>query len=435
VPDTRSKRPFRYYTQSSSFFMALLFTLLCGGAVITLSYFGYYFARGHFVHGTESIIDTEIKYIDLTGEVPSAFLNDPDRIYVFFKPDGSRPADIPKSLSLLSEGIILFDHPDRKRHFAAKIHTFESGQKILVGVDITNISENYDFMLTLSLISISLVGGVVVVSFMISIFVVRGTNEIVNTARDIMATGDLSRRIDVRWHWDDLSNMADALNLLLARIQTLMQGVRQVSDNIAHDLKTPLMRLKTHIEELDTVSPDPDIVEKLHDEADHLLSTFNALLRISRIEAEQQRAHFAPLDLGMILQDILAFYEPLAEEKNITLQTSLQALPYHGDRDLLFQAYANILDNALKFSPADSIIGIKSCLVDGKIIIEITDQGMGVPEAHLSRIFERFFRSEQCRNSTGTGLGLSLVAAVIKLHGGSIRAENTNPGLKIITIL
>lgn len=415
--------------------MALTFTGLCGITLIVLAYFGYYFARGYFIEGTQAVIDTEIKYISENPEWTEPQPSDPARLYAPFGPRGERPPEIPPEISLLREGIIVFDHPASGKRYAAKIHTFEDGRKLLVGVDITSMTANYDFMLTLSMVSFLLVAFVIAGSFAISVFVVRGTNDIADTARDIMETGDLTRRIDLKWRWDDLSNMADTLNLLFDRIEALMRGVRQVSDNIAHDLRTPLTRMKVLIDRMAEHDPENEDIQKLGQEASRLLHMFNALLRISRLESEKRRSHFKTVDLAEILGDVVSFYEPLAEEKSIRIDAELSPASTQGDRDLIFQAFANILDNAVKYTPHGGKIKIRLEAAGQKARVDIADSGGGIPETDLERIFERFYRCDQSRSSPGIGLGLSLVSAVIDLHGGTIKAENTAEGLKIITFL
>lgn len=415
--------------------MAVTFTVLCGLTLLMLSYFGYYFARGHFIEGTEAVIDTEIRYISAYPDAIETLSNHTDRLYARFGADGSRPADIPQNVSLMTEGVIVFNHPQTERRFAAKIHTDENGEKILIGVDITDMSANYDFMMALSLIGIFMVAVVILGSFTISVFVVRGTNDIASTAREIMETGDLSRRITVRWRWDDLSNMADTLNLLFDRIEQLMRGVRQVSDNIAHDLRTPLMRMKAPIDELVKEFPNNKSVHDLSAETERMLSIFSALLRISRLESEKRRSHFQFVDLAEILKDAAELYEPMAENKSIKLTTDIHDARVTGDRDLLFQAFANILDNAVKYTPDEGKILIKAGIDDDHVIVRVSDSGPGLPKEDLTRIFERFYRSDASRSTAGTGLGLSLTRAIIDLHGGKIYAENAPEGFSIITVL
>lgn len=419
----------RRYIKSSSFVMAMLFTILCGAVALSLGYFINYFARGHLVQGTEAVLDTEIRYLE-------GFLRFDDlpenegRLYLPVNEKGVLPGGVSPDISVLREGILVFVYPEDGRRYAAKIHEFPGGKTVLVGYDITDIVHDFRFMQWIGIASIVFVMLVVFVSYIISVFVVSGTNKIANTARDIMITGDLSRRIDIGSRWDDLGNMTTVLNLLLSRIEQLMTGVRQVSDNIAHDLRTPLTRLRHKIE-----STNDDKKEDLLKEADHLLSTFNALLRISRIETEKQRSRFREIDLRDVVQDVVEFYEPLAEEKEIFLDVSLQSMVIEGDRDLLFQAFANILDNSLKYTPPGGTVRVTLTHTDAGRCLSVMDSGPGVPDQDLDRIFERFYRAEASRSTAGTGLGLSLVAAVIGLHQGHVHAENAAEGFRIITIL
>jgi signal transduction histidine kinase len=414
--------------------MALLFTVLCGLTLMMLGYFGYYFARGHFIEGTQTVIDTEIKYISEYPDALDRIEPDPSRLYAKFPSDGSNPTDIPDAISLMTEGIIVFDHPVTGQRFAAKIHTDNEGKKMLIGVDITKMSKNYDFMMALSMIGIFMVISIIIGSFTISIFVVRATNDIASTAHEIMETGDLSRRIVVRWRWDDLSNMADNLNMLFDRTEQLMQGVRHVSDNIAHDLRTPLTRMKAPIDALINEYPENKSVQELLAETERMLAIFNALLRISRLESEKRRSHFQKVDLAEIINDIVELYDPLAEDKKISTRSNLTPCAIMGDRDLLFQAFANIIDNAVKYTPQNGHIEVELKSDNGHTFIKVTNTGAVLPTEELPRIFERFYRSDSSRSSAGTGLGLSLSAAIIDLHGGTIRAENASEGLSIITV-
>ena len=411
--------------------MALLFTLLCGLVALSIGYFINYFTKGHFVYSTEAILDAEIRYINAVGIDP---LPDSDQLYLLLNQDGSLPAAIKSDISRLVEGILIFDYPPKQKRYAGKIHTLSNQQKILVGTDITEISQHYHFMQWIGIASIGFVMLVVFASYLISIFVVSGTNQIAETAREIINTGDLSRRVNIKSRWDDLSNMAVVLNLLLARVEELMQGVRQVSDNIAHDLRTPLTRIHHHIEDLQQHDGDQRH-HLLLEETGQLLNTFNALLRISRIEAEQQRSQFTQVDLKALLEDVIAFYEPLAEAKSIHLITALNDAQINGDRDLLFQMYANLLDNGVKFTPNHGSIRVSLSQEGHKVTVAIWDTGAGIEEQEREKIFQRFYRGEGSRSSTGSGLGLSLVKAVVALHQGHIHAKNGQPGLKIITIL
>ena len=421
----------RRYIKSSSFVMAVFFTVMCGLAALCLGYFINFFTTGHFIHSTEAVLSARMELVQSVGRIDEGV----DGAYLqLLLNDHTLPEGVVPSNKRYSEGILVFNYDPNGKRYAARILSLGDGRKILVGFDITEISRDFRRMQYMGVISIIFVMIVVFVSYLISVFVVSGTNKIATTAHEIMQTGDLSRRLEFSSRWDDLSNMAVVLNGMLDRIEHLMIGIRRVSDNVAHDLRTPLTRMKNQIETLNDKYGDEEHALLLQ-EADHLLVTFTAILRISRIETEKQRSHFKPLDLSSLLQDVAAFYEPLAEDKQITLDVNVTGAPLTGDRDLLFQAYANILDNAVKFTPVGGGIRIDMAIDKGRTKIEVFNTGRGTQDHETEKIFDRFYRGEQSRTSSGTGLGLSLVKAVIELHEGEVSAENTAEGFRIITIL
>jgi signal transduction histidine kinase len=418
--------------------MALFFTLLCGTAVIILGYLSYYFYQDRFIYDTEAIIDTEIRHAarySKKDQIELSFRNS-ERIYLLLSQDNQKLSGnieaLPNEVSLLAEGTIVFNLAKRK--YAAKIHTFSDKRKLMVGVDITEVSRDYSVMQWLSILSIIFMFLVIVTSYLISQFVVKNTNRIAATAKDIINTGDLSRRIELKSNWDDLSYMASVLNELLDRIQVLMQGIREVSDNIAHDLRTPLTRLKNKLEDLQVVAKNKDtkrINKELIEETDNILNTFNALLRISRIETGKQHSAFSNNNLADLLEDALELYEPLAEDKKITITKEIATVKYNCDRDLLFQAFANLIDNAIKYTPSKGEVKIGLEQKTDKIEIYFSDTGVGINENDKDKVFDRFYRAESSRNTSGSGLGLSLVKAVIKLHNGNIYIKNNEPGLRV----
>jgi signal transduction histidine kinase len=246
--------------------------------------------------------------------------------------------------------------------------------------------------------------------------------------------GDLSRRVPRDDSGDDFDQLAANLNLMLERIEGLMASVRQVSDNIAHDLRTPLTRLRTRLE----LARDGDsqrarsTLESAIEDADELLGTFNALLRIARIESGSQRSAFAELDMASLVADVAELYEPVASGKEQHLEVqSAGKLIVSGDRNLLFQALANLVDNAIKYTPDGGRITLSARQIEGRVVIMVADTGPGVPAKLRERVFERFYRVDDSRATQGNGLGLSLVRAVANLHGAEILLTDNQPGLKV----
>jgi signal transduction histidine kinase len=257
----------------------------------------------------------------------------------------------------------------------------------------------------------------------------------VNRSIDGILRGDLSQRIPVNTADDDFARLIKNFNRMLERIQQLMEGVTQLSDNIAHDLRTPLMRLRNGLSgiELDDLGARRETVAGLIEEADALLATFGALLRIAQIESGNRRAAFQQNDLSTIAADVCEFYEPLAAERGITLETRI-ARECLGicDRDLLFQALANLIDNAIKYAPEGGCVGLALQCEGPRARFIVSDNGPGIPEAERDKVFQRFYRVEASRSQRpGNGLGLSLVQAVVALHGGEIRLDDNGPGLRV----
>jgi signal transduction histidine kinase len=442
--DILSKANKRNYFRSSSFMMAMLFTVLLGSAASILGYTGYYLNRNYFILTIEKIIDTEFSYLRAAdknnhlSQFLSEHLSKEDRIY--FVTDNNHKflmgniKTVPIKLSRLNEEVFYFIPEGRKEKFATKSYQLSPQKNILIGADMSYLIYTEVVILWMGAATILLMMLVVIASYLISNFVVRRTNIIAETARDIMDTGDLSRRITIDSRWDDLGNMAYILNLFLGRIEELMEGIKRVSDNIAHDLRTPLTRLRNHLEIL---KGNPDEVrghtDSLIKEADHILDTFQALLRISKIENLTSREFFISCDLSQILRDVIEFYEPLAAEKNILITSYL---PHHsafvGDINLLFQMFANIIDNSIKFTPAHGEIILNLTEETRNYTISIEDSGGGIPLNEQKFVFDRFYRGEKSRTTDGNGLGLSLVNAVLKLHKGKIFLQNTSKGLQTL---
>lgn len=267
----------------------------------------------------------------------------------------------------------------------------------------------------------------VMASYLISIFVVSRINRIAETADEIISTGDLTKRLKVDSRWDDLSFLSTVLNNMLDKIEKLMSGVQHITDTVAHDLRTPLARLRNKLDHRDD--------EKLVGEVDGLLKTFNSLLSLSSIESGRQQLKFEAFDLQALIKDAVDFYEPLAFEKGQLISMKTVESVYTGDRDLMFQVMANLLDNAIKFTPKDGKINVEMVQDGHRCKVHIDDNGLGIPVESISKVFERFYRDDPQHSREGAGLGLSLVSAILKLHNANIGLVNKSNGLRVTLTL
>ena len=268
--------------------------------------------------------------------------------------------------------------------------------------------------------------------------VLKRVDDMTETTRTIMA-GELGGRLKVAGTGDELDRLAQNLNAMLDRIGELMTGLREVSDNIAHDLKTPLTRLRNKADEALREAQTPEALraalEATLEESDNLIRIFNALLMIARLEAGGAREGLSNFDAAEAVRDVAELYEALAEEAGVPLEVSVEGrLPVHGSRELLGQAVANLLDNAVKYGGAGPVT-VTAARAGDTVVIAVGDRGPGIAEADRGRVLERFVRLESARSRPGFGLGLSLAAAVARLHGGVLRLEDNAPGLRAVVEL
>ncbi|OYV36423.1 MAG: two-component sensor histidine kinase [Rhodospirillales bacterium 20-64-7] len=262
----------------------------------------------------------------------------------------------------------------------------------------------------------------------------------ISTTTRAIARGDLTRRVPQTGIGDEFDELASIINDMLDRISRLMDGVRQVSNAIAHDLRTPITRARTRLEDAALHAHSAEdlqsAIERATLDLDGIVGVFEALLRIAEIEAGSRRAAFAPIDLSPMLHDIDELYRAVAEERGLLMETAIGApLPLLGDRQLVQQAVANLLDNALKFSAPGTTITFTARLEDGVIELAVADRGPGISPEDRNRATERFFRAEAARSTSGSGLGLALVAAVAQLHNGTLHLADNEPGLRAVILL
>ena len=265
-----------------------------------------------------------------------------------------------------------------------------------------------------------------------------GRLDTINRTSGEIIAGDFSRRIPLSGSGDEFDVLAEHLNRMLDRIERLMKGLREVTDSVAHDLRTPLNRLRNRLEEsaarLSAQGAQASEVERAIAETDQLIGTFNALLLIAETDAGTTRAAMSALDLGEVAADVVELYEPLAEEKKVAL--SLMPGPsvvIEGNRSLIAQALANLVDNAIKYTPSEGKVRIRAAVATDSVDLSVADSGPGIPSEDRPRVTERFVRLEASRSSPGTGLGLSLVAAVAHFHKAELVLEDNAPtGLKAV---
>ena len=341
------------------------------------------------------------------------------------------------------------DAPEEAEHRAlVQVVQLPDGFHLLVGRDLEERERLYGIIANAGrwssalVIVLGLAGG-----FFVSRRVLNRIDAMTETAHTIMA-GDLAGRLPVAGTGDELDRLADNVNAMLERIEALMRGLKEVSDNIAHDLKTPLTRLRNRCEQaLRAAKGEIDYraaLESTIAESDELIRTFDALLMIARVESGHAREDMTEFDAAEIARDVGELYEPLADEKGLALKVDAPAAaPVRGNRELVSQALANLVDNAIKYAgpkrndmnnaPAEIVVGAGE---DGeRITLTVADHGPGIPAADRDRVVERFVRLEQSRSEPGSGLGLSLASAVARLHGGELKLEDNRPGLKSIIAL
>lgn len=459
VPATSCVKVKRKLFHSYTFRLALLYALIFSSSTLILFYFFYLFTASYMTQQMDNTIEAEIQGLAerydrdglegltrLIAERVNRSQGTGNSLYLLttytLEPLVGNLDRWPLEASIDNEKWLEFslevNEQTNETHLArARIFRLPGRYGLLVGRDIHQLTQaklRIVQALTWGLaimVLLAFVGGLV-----LSRRTVRNIERINQTARSIMS-GNLSRRVEITNRNDDFDQLAANLNQMLDRIQTLMEDIRRVSDNIAHDLRTPLTRLRQHMEEarrqVDSESISAISLESSIREADSLLTTFNALLRIARIEAGQVTTDFAVLDYRTLVEDVVEFYEPLAEEKNQFLTVDAgNTIKTMGDRDLLFQALANVIENAIKYTQENGHISVILSQLDNDAVITIADNGPGIPAEERERVFRRFYRLDRSRSTTGNGLGLSMVAAVVTMHQGQIRLMDNDPGLKTV---
>jgi len=441
------------FSRSSSFQVGALFTFLLTLGVLFVAYFLHLATNQVFLKESQVAIEAELdglsRLYELHGvEAFSAALEakkDPLKRNFFYATNTQNQLNKLSDflywpdLDYEAERAPLQVNPDDfeqpllpgdKVALMLKKATLSDGSQLIVARDVEDlyvaqwVARTFGWLMIGTLILIS------GLSLWVGYYVVDRINRIADTTDRIVQEGALHERLPVDSSWDDLSQLSSALNRTLEELDQMVQSIKSVSDNIAHDLRTPLTRLRADIEQV----TDPAHRKRLLKEVDGIMAMFKGLLRIADVESNKKRQAFAQHALNTIVEDVIELYSPLADEKDINIQHQVNRATVEGDRDLLFQAMANILDNAIKFTPVGGAVTLVVDSHNREAIIHICDSGPGIPRALTDKVTRRFFRADNSRNTSGNGLGLAMVNAVIKLHKGKLEFKENphsdmSPGL------
>ncbi|WP_208435177.1 sensor histidine kinase [Bartonella phoceensis] len=444
--------------------LSALYILLFGLVAIGLSIYMTAFSASLLMEQTEQALHEELRYIenaynygglsllirtiDYRSRQPGAFL------YLVTDPMGrilaGNVARIELGL-LKHNGFIansflysrFGEHGKTSEHRAlAIVVALPNAMKILIGRDLDEPERFAAVIRKAVMIALAaMVGGALLIWFFVGRRALQRIDHVTAASQRLM-DGDFSGRLPISGVGDEFDRLSANLNVMLDRIEELNVGLRQVSDNIAHDLKTPLTRLRNRAEEALSVQKTKleyrQVLDAVIAESDQLIRTFNAILMISRIEASSAIEHLEVMNMKLILEDAVEIYEPFAEESGILLQlgdTFDKELKLN--RELIAQSIFNLIDNAIKYASED---GRKTqvCLSmeyrDGHVLVVISDNGPGIAAGKREKVTERFVRLEESRTQPGFGIGLSIAKAVMKLHGGELLLEDANPGLRAVLL-
>ena len=354
-------------------------------------------------------------------------------LYAVFAPDGRRLAGtlVAKRPALGVHDIIFVDAsegPDSARGIGVDL---SPGERMLVAADREWV-ERID-RTVISVFAIAFLGACILAfagAMLFGSYLRQRLNSISGTAKVIIA-GDIRERMPLSGRGDEFDQLAGTLNRMLDRIEGLLDNLRQVSSDVAHDLRTPLSRLRTQLERSRRMPGDPAaVVETAIEQLDQVLSLFGAILRIAEVEAGETRRYFASVDLSVLTIELAESYAPALQDRGRTLLWSIEpGLKVLGDRELLAQAAINLIENAQRHTPQDTVVRLTLVGAGDAVCLQLVDNGPGVASADLPKIVKRFARLETSRNTAGYGLGLNLVSAVAKLHGGRLVLKNNAPGL------
>lgn len=443
----RLRRLFR----TSVFQLTLVYMVVFAVSVGALSAFIYWSTLGYLERQTSATIEAELDGLyeqferrglaGLADIINERVQRDAERRSVYLLADAiGRPlaGNVPYWPPTLDVGAEWVDFTKRdetgiETPVRAALLRVGPGFRLLVGRDIRELAQirrelrrasAYGVTLTLCL---ALIGGL-----LMALSAQRRLAELNRTARQIIA-GDLSRRAAVKGSKDEHDELAININAMLDQIENLLAGMRHVGDSVAHDLRGPLTRLRNRLETVAAAAePRREDLAECVQQLDQVLETFNALLRIARVESGAYRSAFTAVNLGAIVRDVCELYQAAADEQHVTLRCEHDAtLEVFGDRELLAQALTNLLDNAVKYTPAGGTVTVRLARNGDAARLSVADSGPGIPDADRDRVLLRFTRLDQARSQPGNGLGLALVNAVTLQHHGRLALDDNAPGLVV----
>ncbi|MFT4560662.1 MAG: signal transduction histidine kinase [Gammaproteobacteria bacterium] len=416
--------------------------------------FIYWSTIGFMDRQTNAVIETDIEGLadvyrrdglrGLIDTIESRINRDPERSSIYLVTD-HRKTPVVGNISAWPNagpdetGWIEFrlKDPAAGRTTRARVRPFllPGGVNILVGRDVRKL-EDVKLLIERSLLWAMIIASIVGISagLLITRRVGRRLETISEMSRGVIQ-GDMSRRVPIHGGEDDLDQLGRGLNTMLDEIQQLLSGIEHVTDNIAHDLRTPLSRLRNRLVALrDSVSERSEVTTSLDiclTELDQLLATFSAILRITKLEASGPGRHADIVHLNEVVGAAIDLYEPVGSEKGISIQSQLEDVAILADRDLVLQAICNLLDNAIKFSVEHGRVDVDLRGDEAAVWLRIADHGIGISGDDRDKVFDRFYQGQLARTIDGSGLGLSMVKAILNHHGASISLEDNYPGLRV----
>ena len=435
---------------------ALIYAVLLALSAAALAIFLWWATAGLLDRQTEAAIRADAQGLSerwLDGNLPALMLTiddrlaqdvDDDAIYLLVDPAMRRLAgNLSAWPQAVTQADVWYPLPVARAGVTslARAQRFDlpGGYHLLIGRDVRLRAQLRDLLTNALLWALVVVVGMASVGAVVARNLFRRTIANIADTATAIAGGNFARRVALSGRGDEFDQLAETINDMLDRIGRLMDGVRQVSNAIAHDLRTPIARARTKLEDAALhAATEADLraaIEQATTDLDGIVRIFQALLRIAEIEAGSRRSAFAVLDVAPLLSDLAELYSAVAEERGQVLTLDVAAPPganlaVRGDRDLIQQAVANLLDNALKYSPAAGIVALHARPIPAGVEIVVSDQGPGIPAPERLRATERFYRGEAARSTPGSGLGLALVQAVAQLHGGTVVLADAAPGLR-----